>query len=237
VNLTQIIFAALASSVGSLMQGMTGLGLNLFASPILVMIEPRLVPGPILAGAILLNILMMARDRSGMDLRGLGWMTGGMLIGTVLAGYLMPLLPQKALSLILGGMVLAGVALSLSGLHFPPWWWVLGMAGLISGIGTTLASIGGPPVALVNQEMEPKRLRATLSGYFFLSGLASLLALIPAGRLGIIELKLTPWVLVGVVIGFFASAFFVKKINVTTSRYILLTLSAISALILIIREI
>ncbi len=218
------------------MQGITGLGLNLFASPILMMVQPRLVPGPILAGALLLTALMLLRDRSGIDLRGVGWMAAGMLPGTILSSFLLPLIPHKALALLLGGLVLAGVAISLSGFRFPPYWWVLMLAGFISGSGTVLASIGGPPVALVNQNLEPRKLRGTLSGYFLLSGIVALAGLVPAGRMGSAELRLSIWVLFGVALGFLASSIFIGKMYAILSRYVLLALSAVSAVILILQQ-
>jgi uncharacterized membrane protein YfcA len=233
MNSLQILIAFLTAAFGSLLQGVVGVGLNMFASPILMMDQPRFVPGPILAGALLLTILMVLRDHTGIDLRGIGWMVAGMLPGTALASFLLPVIPHKTISFILAGLVLAGVVLSLTGLHFPPKRWILFLAGFVSGLGSVLASIGGPPVALVNQDMEPQKLRATLSGFFMLSGFFALLGLIPAGRLGAVELNLTLWLIPGVVLGFLFSTFFINKLRGSATRYLLLALSAISALILI----
>jgi uncharacterized membrane protein YfcA len=223
-------------AVGALLQGITGLGLNLFAAPILIILQPRLVPGPVLASALLLNVLMVLRDRTGIDLHGVGWMAAGMLPGAVLAGYLLPFISLKTLALVLGSLVLVGVLLSLAGTHFSPRRSVLFLAGFISGLGGTLVSIGGPPVALVNQEMKPKKLRATLSGYFILSGLTSLVALVPAGRMGSLELGLALWLFPGVILGFACSTLLVNKLSGIATRYLLLGLSAISALFLIAQQ-
>lgn len=182
---------------------------------------------------VLLTVLMVLRDHTGIDLRGVGWMGAGMLPGTALASYLLPVISLKALSLFLGALVLAGVAISLTGLHFPPRRWVLFLAGFISGLGGTLASIGGPPVALVNQDLEPKKLRATLSGYFMLSGLAALIGLVPAGRMGSLEVHLSLWLLPGVILGFFVSSLFIHKLRASMVRYVLLALSAASTVVLI----
>jgi uncharacterized protein len=236
MNNLQIIFVILTTFAGSLFQGVTGLGLNLFASPLLMMIQPSLIPGPIMVGALLLVILMALRDHSGVDLRGVAWMVFGMLPGTALASLLLPVIPVKTLSLLLGILVLIGVGLSLSGLHFQRYWWVLWIAGFVSGFGTTLASIGAPPVALVNQELEPKKLRATLSGYFLVSGIAALAGVFHAGRMGMAEISLSAWILPGVVLGFLCSALLINKLRASTTRYAVLALSAGSALILILQQ-
>ena len=233
MNLIQILVAFLTAAFGSLLQGVVGVGLNMFASPILMMDQPRFVPGPVLASALLLTILMVLRDRTGIDLRGIGWMAAGMLPGTALASYLLPFIPHKTIAFILAGLVLAGVVLSQTGLHFPPKRWILFLAGFVSGLGSVLASIGGPPIALVNQDMEPKKLRATLSGFFMLSGFFALLGLIPSGRLGLVELHLSLWLFPGVIFGFLISTFFIGKMNARVTRYLLLSLSAISALIMV----
>jgi len=234
---TQNLLAILTTAIGALLQGVTGLGLNLFASPLLMMIQPRLVPGPIMAGALLLTILMVLRDRSGIDLFGIGWMAAGMLPGTILAGFLLPVLPHKTLAITLGILVLVGVAISLAGFPFPSKPWVLFLAGFVSGVGGTLASIGGPPVALVNQRMEPRKLRATLSGYFILSGIAALATLVPAGKFGSTEAGLSIWILIGVLLGFVGSSALISKISGKSTRYVVLALSAVSGLALIIQQI
>ena len=236
VNPPQILIAVLSMGVGALLQGVTGLGLNLFAAPILIMVQPRLVPGPILAAALLLTVMMTLRDRTGIDLRGVGWMAAGMLPGTLLASFLLPVIPHKTLALVLGSLVLAGVLLSLTGLRFPPKRGVLLLAGFISGLGGTLASIGGPPVALVNQDMEPRRLRATLSGYFILSGITSLAALAPAGRMGALEAGLALWLFPGVILGFLCSSLLITRLRGSATRYVLLALSGLSALVLILQQ-
>jgi uncharacterized membrane protein YfcA len=237
VNSPQIIVAMLSMGVGALLQGMSGLGLNLFAAPILIMVQPRLVPGPIMAGAVLLTVMMTLRDRTGLDLRGVGWMAAGMLPGTILASFLLPVIPHKTLALVLGSLVLAGVLLSLTGLHFPPKRWVLVLAGFVSGLSGTLASIGAPPVALVNQDMEPRKLRATLSGYFILSGITSMVALVPAGRMGAVEVGLALWLFPGVIIGFLGSGLLVNRLPGPAMRYVVLALSGLSALVLILQQI
>lgn len=236
MNISQGIAAILTTSVGALLQGITGLGLNLFASPILMMIKPALVPGPIMAAALVLTLLMILRDRSGIDLRGVGWMAVGMVPGSLLGSLLLPIVPLKTLAFLLGSLVLVGVLVSISGFNFPPKWWVLALAGFVSGLGGTMASIGGPPVAVVNQDMEPKKLRATLSGFFILSGLTAVITLILAGRFGVSEGGLSVWLIAGVMLGFAASYLFINKLDKKTTRFFLLGLSAISAILLILKQ-
>ena len=98
-----ILLIIFSVALGAFLQGAVGLGLNLLAAPLLMLVEPRFVPGPVMAGALLLTILMVLRDREGIDLRGVGWMAAGMLPGSAIASLLLPVIPLKALSLTLGG--------------------------------------------------------------------------------------------------------------------------------------
>ncbi|MHC1781735.1 MAG: TSUP family transporter [Anaerolineaceae bacterium] len=237
MSMLESLSAVLISGIGSLFQGLTGLGLNLFAAPFLMMIEPAFVPGPIMAASIFLTIFIVLRDRTGIDLHGVGWLTTGMIPGCLLGAILLPIVPVRILAIVLGILVLIGVVASLGGFHFQPRWWVLLAAGFLSGLGGTMASIGGPPPAVVLQDMEPRRLRATLSGYFLLLGIISVLSMVPAGRFGLLEIRLTGWVLIGAVIGFLTSYPIVSRIDKRISRYGVLVLSALSAILLLVRQI
>lgn len=236
VDILPILAVIFSVMLGAFLQGVVGLGLNLIAAPLLMLIEPGFVPGPIMAGALVLTILMVLRDRQGMDLRGVGWMIAGTIPGTALASLLLPLIPLRALALTLGGLVLLAVVLNLSGLKFPPKAWVLFLAGVLSGLGGTLASLGAPPVALVNQEKEGRALRATLSGYFTLSAIIAILGIVPAGRFGAREVELSLWMLPGVVGGFILSSLFATKLSRRASKAAVMGISALAAVILIVQQ-
>jgi uncharacterized protein len=75
------------------------------------------------------------------------------------------------------------------------------LAGIASGAGGTAASIGGPPIALLYQDEAGPRIRGTLSAYFVLGSVTSIVALAAAGQVPSESLAsaalLTPFLLVG----------------------------------------
>jgi uncharacterized membrane protein YfcA len=75
------------------------------------------------------------------------------------------------------------------------------LAGLASGAGGTAASVGGPPIAMLYQDAAGPRVRGTLSGYFVLGSVTSIIALAAAGQVTGGSLAstaiLTPFLLVG----------------------------------------
>jgi uncharacterized membrane protein YfcA len=78
-------------------------------------------------------------------------------------------------------------------------------AGIVSGVTGTTAGIGGPPIALLYQRTEPRVARATMSVFFFVGVILSLVGLAVSGSLGrepsLLALALAPGVVVGYVVG------------------------------------
>src|SRR5512135_2509214 len=128
------IFVFVVVTATAALQGAAGYGLNVIAAPLLMLVDPGLVPGPMMVAAFVLTALMIWRNRDGLELRSVRWMLLGALPGTALASLILPYIPVRELSFILAGLVLAGVALSLTGLKFQPLRWILFGAGFLSGL-------------------------------------------------------------------------------------------------------
>ncbi len=57
-----LVLAALAMAAGTCIQGAIGFGTNLVAAPILALIDPNLVPVPVIIASALFNVLVAERD-------------------------------------------------------------------------------------------------------------------------------------------------------------------------------
>ncbi len=228
------IFVFIVITATSALQGAAGYGLNVIAAPLLMMVDPALVPGPMMLAAFVLTGLMVWRNRDGLELRSVRWMVIGAIPGTALASLILPSIPVRELSFVLAGLVLAGVVLSLTGLRFPPLRRVLFGAGFLSGLAGTLASIGGPPVALVNQELKGAHLRATLASYFIALSVISVIGMIPAGKFGGREVVNGLLMLPGVVVGFLLSGPIAAYLDRGYTRYVILGVSAVAGILLIV---
>jgi uncharacterized membrane protein YfcA len=231
----KLLAACAVLTMGCALQGSVGFGFALVAAPILVLINPSLVPGPLLFCGLVLTVLMSYRERQAMDVSGLKWGILGRLPGTFVALVVLTNVPQKEMTLTLGALVLFAVALSVSGLHISPTTWTLLSAGALSGFMGTTASIGGPPIALLYQNAPGARLRSTLSGYFALGTTISLLALSAVGRFGRHEFWSALALLPGVLIGFILSARTRQLFDRGYTRAAVLTISAVSGAVVILR--
>jgi len=199
-----LALAFVVVTLTSAVHGAVGFGMNLLAVPVLVILDPVLVPGPAVATGLVLSALVAAREREPLD-RRLGWAVAGLLPGTVLALLLLARVSSRSLTAPLGGLVLVAVLLSAVRVHLSPTRPALTAAGLASGFLATAGSIGGPPLALVYARSGGARLRANLSVFFVVTATVSLAALAASGHFGGHELRLSLALLPGVLLGYTAS--------------------------------
>jgi len=235
VNATDLALASGIMALGALVQGGVGFGAGLIAVPLLVMIEPRLVPGPALLCGVTLSLLIGWRDRAQLDWHSVAWAFAGRIPGTVVGALILSKLSNWGAELLIGGAVLLGVFASGTRVRVSPTRVALGSAGFAAGIMGTATAIGGPPIALVYQHQSGSRLRATLSAFFVLGGLLSATALALIGRLGRQEVVLGLGLLPGVLGGYAASGLLARFLDRGHTRRAVLALCSAVGVLLILR--
>ncbi len=228
-----LILADLIVCIGAILQSGIGFGLGPFAVPLLVMIEPRLVPGPLLFDALILTLLMSHREFNSLDKTSVKWAVIGRLAGSILAAFTLTYLVREQLKLFFGILVLLAVLISFLKFRVKNSGGNLFIAGTLSGYMGTAVSIGGPPMALIFQHRSGPQIRATLSAIFSIGTVIALIALAVIGKFGWIELRFALLLLPGLLIGFFLSRYVTPIIDKGLMRPLLLTTSAAAALILI----
>ena len=85
LSFVQLVLAWAVVAVGAALHGAVGFGLGIIGAPLLVLIAPGLVPGPLLLVAFVLTLLMTYRERRAVDLSGMHWAIAGRFVGVVLA--------------------------------------------------------------------------------------------------------------------------------------------------------
>jgi uncharacterized protein len=177
-----LLLAGLVVAVGALVQGTVGFGLALVAAPLLAMLDPALVPVPLLVITAVHPLLTLRREHGDTDWAGVGWALAGRLPGIGLGVLAVAVLPPRAFAVAVGVTVLVCAVLSVVSWRPRPTPRALLVAGLVSGAGGTASSIGGPPVALLYAGANGPRVRSTLAAYFSAGTLLSLAALALAGQ-------------------------------------------------------
>jgi hypothetical protein len=230
VSVADIAVIFLVMTAGAVIQGAVGFGANLVAAPALVLIDPELVPGPVLVAGLALNTLMVLGEPEHDGLRSTGWALLGRVPGTALGAAALVVLPADGLEVLFPVLILIGVALSLGGLRVrrvPP---VLVGAGTLSGFMATVVGIGGPPMALVYQDATGPVLRGALARFFVAGGLLSVASLVVVGRFDVATLIASVLLVPGVVLGFALSRRVNRLIDRGRTRVAVLALSSASAL-------
>jgi uncharacterized membrane protein YfcA len=149
---------------------------------------------------------------------------------------IVPLLALVSLAFVPGVLVLIAVAVSASMPRLERTIPVTAGAGVLSGFMGAISGIGAPILALIYQHERPLKLRATLGFIFFLSSIAILVCLHFAGRFGWEETWLGLWLVPGYVVGFLVAPPIARALDRNNSRFAVLLISTLSAIVLIVRS-
>ena len=231
-----LLAAGVVVAAGGLLQGLIGFGLALVAVPLLALLDPALLPVPVLMIAATHASMALAREFSHVDWRGVGWAMLGRLPGTVVGIWIVDALDPKGFGLVVGGSVLACVLLSITTWRPEPRPKSLVTAGFASGSFGTATAVGGPMVALLYQNQAGPQVRATLAAFFVLGSGASIIGLLVAGQVSAHQLWTGLALVPFLVAGFLLSGPLRKKFDAKGIRTPMLVVAGTSAVVLIVRS-
>lgn len=232
-----LVVAGLMVLAGAVVQGTVGFGMNLVAAPLIAIVDPLLVPVPLVLVSSAFAVLPVLRERGYVDWRGVGWGALGRLPGAALGVAALAVLPARGLAIMIGAVVLISVGLSLLAWHPAPAPFALVTAGAISGTFGTAAAIGGPPIALVYQHSSGPAVRATLGAYFLAGSVISITGLAIGGQIHGTDLLATLILFPFALTGFLISGPLRKLLDAGRTRPALLVVASLSALVLLIQAI
>src|SRR5215207_4697454 len=230
---TVVAVLAVAVAAGAVIQGSIGFGYALVAVPAMVLLLPWAVPVTPLFLALPMTLLMSVREWRSIDLSGFALITAGRLLGTVAGVVLLVLAPKGYLSIVTGLLILT-VAL---GSFLKPTFEVNKRTrlagGVSSGVVSTVAALGGTPLALVYQDRSGAELRSTLAISFVVGIAMSLVGLTLAGEVEgrhvILALQLLPCLLIGLWI----TRWVVERLDERWLRPAVLSFAAVAGLAII----
>jgi uncharacterized membrane protein YfcA len=229
------VLANLAIAAGAATQASIGLGLNLVAVPILALIDPVFVPGPVLLHSFIVASASSYRLRSDIDRIELGASTAGLVAGTLLAALLLARIDPAYLPRMFGVLVLTAVALTAAGYRIGLTRRNLVAASASAGVMGTIAGVHGPPIALLYQHERPERVRSALLPFFAVANLISLVALGAIGMLGWRQIEASAILVPGLVVGLLSAPWLIRLMSARMIRACILAISALSGLVLLLR--
>ncbi len=229
-----LLVAGLLVLLGAMVQTAFGFGMAVVAAPLLVIVYPAALPGPLVAMALVQCLLMAQRHRQHIELAPLASAMVGRIPGSLLGAWLLTVISPEGLSVFVGVAVLLAVVVSLSAFKLHPSRRSMFWAGALSGVFGTSTTVGGPPMALLMQHQASAHLRGNLAAFFIYGCLVSLLMLALMGRFGWAEIQLSLYLLPWAVLGFYLCQRLPLQRMEASLRPAVLALCALSAVTAII---
>ncbi len=222
--------------IAALIQSVSGIGLALFAAPILVLIDRDFLPGPILTLGFCLSGLMTLHYRHSLNLRTISMALYGRVPGSLIGIVLLTFIPQRFISLCFAILIILSVVISYHHFTVRPSNRNLFVAGFLSGLMGTTTSIGGPPIALIYQNCQGNIVRAQLGFYFLIGTGMSIILLFLSDNYSRKQVELVLPLLPAIIIGFLASVIFKRKLINIPIKPLIAVISITSCLAICYRE-
>ena len=141
-------------AIGSAFQASVGIGLALFAVPLLALVDQSFIPGPMLLAGVILALMTAYRERKAIDVPALRSSLVGLVAGTIAGTVALRFASGPLLGKTFGVLVLLAVFLSLTGYRFTATRHSLMIAGGAAGIMGAMVGIHGPAISLVFENAE-----------------------------------------------------------------------------------
>jgi uncharacterized membrane protein YfcA len=229
--------AFLVTLAAGLVQGTIGFGLAVVSVPVLGLLDRDLAPVPQLLIALPLALAMVWREWRDLDLSGVGWVLAGRLPGAALGVVLLKVFPDTALDVLIAGLVLAGVAIVATGVAVRLTPITKLTAGIASGTMGLVASIGGPPLALLYRDVEGGQLRSSLNAIFSIGILFSITVRGVTGEISGNDVRVALFLIPAAFLGLWLSRYLTDQVEGAALKNGVLIISALAAVGLLVRTV
>ncbi|MEX0346969.1 MAG: TSUP family transporter [Rhizobiaceae bacterium] len=167
---------------GAFVQAGLGMGFGQAAAPLLALIDPQLVPGPVLMLGFATACWGAWRERKQIVWSQVWTGCTGRFLGAAAATVVLAYLTDRDVFMLIFGLLIGvSVIMSAAGWRLPFNRTNLVVMSGVSGLTGTITSIGAPPLAIVYADRNPKHARPTLSAFFAFGCAISLAGLFVSG--------------------------------------------------------
>jgi len=237
VSVAEYLLALGVLAVGCGVQSTLGIGAALVAGPTLMTIDPALLPGPMLAMAMVVNVRNAFGDRKLTDLTALKRAVWGAPLGLVAGIVVLALLDESTLAIAVSSFVLGAVALQLVGLRPPTGVISQYLAGTTTGFSSTVAALPGPMFVIFHGHRDAGVVRGTMASFMLVASPVILTILAFDGRFNLRHLSLAAMLCPGMFLGLMLGRVLRPLINGSWFRFAILGVASSSAIAVLIGEI
>lgn len=232
-----LVAAFVISTAAATVQGTIGFGFGLLSVPTLALLHPALSPVPQMLIVVPLVLRMAWRERGGIDWAGFWLIVGGRFPGAAIGVLLVSLFSRTVLDLVIAGIIAAAVLAAATSASVEPRRATRFGAGVLSGVCSYVAAIGGPPIALVYRDASGPTLRSTLAMVFMVGMSITLTSRTLAGQISEADLRVAAVLAPSVLLGMALSRLLVGRVEGPALRTAVLAAAALAAVALTVRTV
>lgn len=224
-------------ALAAMFQGVVGIGFNVLAVPLLLLIDPILAPMPNLLLAVPLTLWQLVRERGTIDRTGVWWIVAGRVPGGLLGLWLILVLSDTALQVAIALIVLSMVVVVWRGVSIRRTRVTGFSTGIASGVTGIVGAIGGPPVGLLYRDAPPSVMRPTVAVVFTIGIVMSIGLRVAGGEATMDDLRIAAALLPAVLVGFGASGLIKDRVPADVVRTGILVASAAASIVLLAKSV
>ena len=224
VSAPDLVLAIAVTFFAAGVQATTGIGFAIISVPILSLLDPTLAPVPQILVVLPMVIYMAWRERHAIDFSGLGWILSGRVLGAGLGVWLIKFASAQTLEILIGVAVLAGAIILGLGVHVRRTPATQLAAGTAASVSSLVASMGGPPLALLYYRADGETLRSSLAAVFIFGVSLTVLLRAVTGEISETDVEVAAWLVLPMVAGLFLGERFAGRME---GRPIQLTILAV----------
>lgn len=237
VSAPDLVIALIVTAFAASVQSTAGIGFAIVSVPLLSLVDQRLAPVPQILVVLPMVISMAWRERHAIDLDGVGWILIGRLIGAGIGLALLKLATDTTLDVLVGLAVLTGVVILATGAKVRRTPVTQTAAGTAASVTSLVASMGGPPLALLYHDAKGETIRSSLAMVFIFGVTLTIAIRAASGEISRTDVEVALWLLPAMLVGLRLGRTFAGKLEGAPLRRVILGLSATAAAGLLARAI
>ncbi|MDH3730718.1 MAG: sulfite exporter TauE/SafE family protein [Acidimicrobiia bacterium] len=235
VSAPDLIAALIITAFAASVQSSAGVGFAIVSVPLLSLLDERLAPVPQILVVLPMVISMAWRERHAIDLDGVGWILVGRLVGAGIGLALIKMATETTLDVLVGLAVLAGVIILATGAKVRRTPVTQTAAGTVASVTSLVASMGGPPLALLYHDAKGETIRASLATVFIFGVTLTIAIRAASGEISRTDVEVALWLLPAMLVGLRMGRHLAARLEGAPLRRIILALSAAAAVGLLAR--
>ena len=232
-TITTFLLANFILIVASILQMATGVSVGMIIVPFLAMISYTLIPAPVAFASLTLTTMMAYKGREHIDIQNMFQVSIGMLLGILVAIYLMKNIHFEHLGIIFGIFILISVFISVRVKAFKLGRGVNYTGGFLAGVMGSMAAVGGQILALLFQNHPLDSIKSTLAFLYTLFSVVMLVIFYLFDEFSSQQMLSGFYLMPGFIVGFFIAPLFAKYFNPKYSKTVVLGMATFGALLLI----